>query len=330
MPLRCRLVPGFVLWLNCHEGQKSSLPPLEDRFKLMAYCDDVKPTITSMAEFLTVDRACALFEKSSGCQLHRDPSAGKCKFLPLGRWRGTLQQEDIPFRYMILSESLEMVGVDLRATWIQTRKANGEIIQTRVSNTVNAWRSGKFMDLSSRPWSLNTFALSKVWFRCHNVVLRVTDISSITSKVKSWVFQDKLEKPEPMILCRPIQMGGLGLHNVKIKALASLIRTFLETAVNPSFHHSLYHSILFRAHVLGDDSISPLPTLPPYYSASFFTSIRWVRENTPMNITRMTTAEWYRVLLEQEVTMVEQNDMPREYIKCRAELASPDTDWDTS
>ena len=93
------------------------LPPLEERYKLMAYCDDVKPCITNMAEFLIVDRACSLFEQSSGCKLHRDPAEGKCKFLALGRWRGTLQQEDIPLNYMALSNSLAMVGVELKATW---------------------------------------------------------------------------------------------------------------------------------------------------------------------------------------------------------------------
>ena len=94
---------------------------------------------------------------------------------------------------MVLSDSLEMVGVELKATWAQTKKANGDIIQTRVSNTVNAWKSGKFMDLTSRRWSLNSFALSKVWYRCHSVDLRVSDISSVTSKIKSWLFQDQLE-----------------------------------------------------------------------------------------------------------------------------------------
>ena len=59
-------------------------------------------------------------------------------------------------RYMVLSDSLKMVGVELKASWLQTRKANGDIIQSRVTNTTNAWKSGKFMDLSSRPWSLNT------------------------------------------------------------------------------------------------------------------------------------------------------------------------------
>ena len=310
------------------QGEFCPLPPMEERFKLMAYCDDIKPSITSMAEFSTIDQACSLFEKSSGCLLHRDPAAGKCKLLPLGRWRGTLQQEDIPLRYMILSDSLEMVGVELKATWLQTRKANGDIVQNRVINTINFWKSGKFMDLSSRPWSLNSYALTKVWFKCHTVDLRISDISSITSKVKSWLFQDQLEKPEEMILFRPIAMGGLGLHNVKIKSLASLIRTFMETAVHPSFLHNMFHTILYRVYVLQDDSISSPPPLPPYFSITFFNSIRWVKENTPLNVAIMTTAQWYRVLLEQEVTMVEAENNTMEFIRSRTELASPGTDWE--
>ena len=118
-----------------------------------------------MAEFLIVDKGCQLFESSSGCKLHRDPSSNKCKFLPLGRWRGTLQQEDIPLRYMKISKSLDMVGVELKASWIQTRKVNGEICPSKVSRTINAWKSGKFMNLTDRPWSLISFAMSKVWFR---------------------------------------------------------------------------------------------------------------------------------------------------------------------
>ena len=64
---------------------------------------------------------------------------------------GQVEQEDIPLNYMVLSDSLEMVGVELKATWSQTRKVNGDIIQARVSSIINAWKSGKFMDISCRP-----------------------------------------------------------------------------------------------------------------------------------------------------------------------------------
>ena len=45
-----------------------------------------------MEEFVLVDKAMAIFEKRSGCKMHRDPTTDKCKFLSLGRWRGTLTQ----------------------------------------------------------------------------------------------------------------------------------------------------------------------------------------------------------------------------------------------
>ena len=68
---------------------------VSEKYTVMGYADDIKPAVTTMAEFALVDQAAKLFELSSGCVLHCDPLVGKCKVLPLGRWRNTLQQEDI-------------------------------------------------------------------------------------------------------------------------------------------------------------------------------------------------------------------------------------------
>ena len=154
------------------EGSASvTLPPMEERYRVVSYADDLKPAVVSMEEFSLVNSASALFEAASGCRLHRDPASQKCKFLPLGHWRRTLQQEDLPLacQYIILSDHLDMVGVQLHATWTQTRKSNGDIVQQRVSSTVNPWRAGKFMPLTMRPWSINCYVLSKVWFKCGSV-----------------------------------------------------------------------------------------------------------------------------------------------------------------
>ena len=183
------------------------LPNLEQRYKLIGYADDNKPAITTMEEFLTVDHSLALFEKASGCKLHRDPLNKKCKFLPLGRWRNTLQQTDIPCEYMTLSDHLDMVGVTLMASWAKTRKANGDALQLKVKNTINPWKAGKFLPKTQRGWSLNCYALSKVWFKAKSVDLRVADLKSITSSCKSWLYQDLLAKPEEMILHRPPHYG---------------------------------------------------------------------------------------------------------------------------
>ena len=74
---------------------------MTETYKVIGYIDDVKPAITSMEEFSLVDRGSSLFEQASGCILHRDPTSGKVKFLPLGRWKGTLSK--VIFQYPTFS-----------------------------------------------------------------------------------------------------------------------------------------------------------------------------------------------------------------------------------
>ena len=155
-----------------------------------------------MHEFDLVDEAFSLLERASGVKLHRDPAAEKVKFLALGRWQGTLTQEYIAHQYIQLLDHLNFVGVEMQSTYTQTRKVNGEQLQTRVKNTIGPWKAGKFMPLTLRPYSANTYALSKVWFKCSNINLRVQDISAINSQVKSWVYQDCLEKNNELVLYR--------------------------------------------------------------------------------------------------------------------------------
>ena len=131
-----------------------------------------------MQEFILVDKAMSTFEKSSGCKMHRDPTTDKCKFLALGRWKGTLMQEDLPCNFFSLSDHLDMLGVTLKATYTTTRKANGDELQDMIKNVVGPWKAGKFMPLTMRPHSLNCYAYSKLWHKCFTMDLRAADPSS--------------------------------------------------------------------------------------------------------------------------------------------------------
>ena len=83
--------------------------------------------------------------------------------------------------------------------------------------------------LSQRPWSINTYALPKVWFWCHSLELWAGDISKINSHIKSWLYADCLEKPEELVMQRPRNKGGLGEQNVRYKAVSILILRLLCT-----------------------------------------------------------------------------------------------------
>ena len=183
------------------------------------------------------------------------------------------------------------------------------------------------MPVTMRPWSVNSFGLSKAWFKCHSVDLRAGDVTAITSSVKSWLYADMFEKPSETIMFRPASHGGLGVLCPKYRALACLIRTFMETAANPNFRRNQYHAQLFRYHVLKETEL-PNPSFPPYYPPAFFETILQVRDASPLDITTMTTSQWTKVLVEVNVTMTTQPDTTRSFTPCRAELAHPGNNWE--
>ena len=338
-PLLCRLervLQGIPIVAVPVQGpvlhRAPRLQPVQQLYKLIGYADDVKPAITTMEEFTIVDNSIAIFEKASGCKLHRDPLNKKCKFLPLGTWRTSLQQSDIPCDYMTLSDHLDMLGVTLMATWAKTKKTNGDAVQLSLQNTIRPWKAGKFLPVTQRGWSLNSFALPKIWFRTKSVDLRVCDIQNITSTYKSWLYQDMLIKPEEMILHRPHNQGGLGLHSVKYKAMAGFITSFLQTAANPAYCPSLLHSLLFRKYILEEEDVPGVPSQPPpYFSQEMFSIVKKVHEESSINIITMTEKDWSRLLTEEYITTEHnmENDT-KEMRKCKSELDSPDTDWPIS
>ena len=300
------------------------LPPQELRYKVIAYCDDVKPAITTMYEFMLVDRTMAMFEMSSGCKMHRDPASDKCKFLALGRWRGVLTQEDLPCNFFSLSDHLDMLGVTLKATFTATRKANGDELQEKIKNAVGPWRAGKFMPLTMRPHSLNCYAFSKLWHKCSSIDLRLGDISAINKQAKTWLYADLLEKPGELALYRNITNGGLGLYNVQVRALSNLISNFLETASNPKFRRNQFHKALFKTYILEEPS--NIIEIPPYFRGDFFPAIKRIH-SSPLNIAKIKVREIYRFLIE-EITMVEDNAGIQTLTPLRVEMASPSIQWD--
>ena len=88
--LFCYRLDPHLYWLDnrlkgipIYKNNFFSVNNSTETYKFVAYVDDVKPSITSMAEFSLVDKGSSLFESASGCVLHRDPALGKVNLLPL-------------------------------------------------------------------------------------------------------------------------------------------------------------------------------------------------------------------------------------------------------
>ena len=105
-----------------------------------------------------------------------------------------------------------------------------------------------------------------------------------------------------------------------------MIRSFIETAVNPKFQFNLYHQALYLWHVENKRDIT-CPAMPPYYDTKFFAMIREVKEEGLLNIQTMTSGMWYRVLMENKVTH-HLTHSGRELLPVRIETKHPEMDWD--
>lgn len=308
------------------------LPPevAEERLTAFGYADDLKTAITTMQEFGIVDDKISQFERASGCELHRDPTSGKVKFLPLGRWRGTLQQEDLPLqcRYVALSDHLDMLGIPLYATVRKTEKASGDELQGKMKNTVGPWMT-RFMCLTQRPWSVNTYLLPKAWHRCHTVPLRKCDIVGIKKQINRFVYVDQAIKPENFVNYRDRNCGGLQIHDVECKARALLSKSFMETAACTKYRKSLYHVAIYKYYILEERDMLD-PGLPPYYNQQFINDIK-AAIDLGLLVENMTAKDWYIFMLDRYVLKksVEQDDgsFELESKLCRAETARPDLEW---
>ena len=303
----------------------TSLPPLETRYKIVAFCDDLKPAITSIYEFLLVERVMTIFERSSGCSMHRQPGSLKCKFLPLAKWRKSLTQEMIPFDFFTISDHLDFLGVTLMATYTSSRKSNGEILQERVRKTIGAWKAGRFMPLNLRSHSVNCFAYSKLYYRCNVIGLRVEDSNFFASQAKSFIYADMLEKPQVEALYRAVSEGGLGLYSIRERALAALMFTFLQTAASPQFRRNHYHHSLYLHHVLEKSESTPL--IPPYFQGDFFPTLRKLRDEKG-SLEYIGLRDIYNFLMTDVLrTVLTCNQAERPLAPLRCELANPAADW---
>ena len=132
-----------------------------------------------------------------------------------------------------------------------------------------------------------------------------------------------------MILHRPRASGGLGLYSVKYKSMAELIRSFLETSINPNFRTNQYHNALFQYHVENSRNI-PSPPICPYLPEEIFENIKIVKNEGLLKISTLSSGSWYKVLVENNLTMVSDELGRRSLKPCRAEINHPEVDWEAT
>ena len=96
--------------------------------------------------------------------------------------------------------------------------------------------------------------------------------------------------------------------------------------LSPMFPTNYYLNTLYRWYVLEERVVAD-PGRHPYYSVAFFSVIKDIHLNTPLNVTWVSMKEWYQILLERGVTHnSEYIDSPQILITSRLEESHPGKD----
>ena len=110
--------------------------------------------------------------------------------------------------------------------------------------------------------------------------------------------------------------------------MALLIRTFLETAVNPIFNYNLFHEALYQFHEVGNTHLQD-PGFTTYYDKHFFETIKhFYVKHQNINIAVLSTKQQYWMLIDEYILKEEKGvNLEPNLIPIRCEKLNPEEDW---
>ena len=127
-----------------------------------------------------------------------------------------------------------------------------------------------------------------------------SDMKAITKTVKSWLYQDLYVRPLNQALYKPTSSGGLGLIHIELHCQALIIRSFLETSINPNFKKSFTNTELFLQKVLGEESNFHVE-FSPSYNEKFLSLIRIIMKMATSNIGELSLRHIYELILDHNL-----------------------------
>ena len=238
------------------------------------------------------------------------------------RWGPT----DSPLDYMKVVDHINLLGVKLARTTNRTRELTGADLVSSVQSKINHFKAGRHSALVLKPHLANVYLLSKISHKAAAVHLKSTDVQKLQHAIKSWVSQELLRKPKELLLYRSKEDGGLGLVNVKARAMANLTRTFLQSVLS-----STYSSAIYKAFVKDDEDAKQIVKKPSFYPEAMFASVKEALRDLGGQIFSLTAKQWQTRLTENLATHVrDPTSGIVSLLPSPAEESWPDSNWSQS
>ena len=287
------------------------LKPVEKVVKVVGFVDDACPVVTSEEEFTIVDQCLQLFEACSGCKFHRNPSTQKCKITLYGSWKRKYNQNNIPLPFLQITNHVEILGILLYESWRTSQRENGSKILKKVKLVADKWKGGRFYDFLLRPYIVNTYLFSNIWYSAGVIDLQLGHLDDIQKRGNQYVHSDCFLKPQKVANYLEKGKMGLGIVHVRTKALALFIKNILNEA-NPDGNCYLHAVIDYYCY--GKD-LETVPVKPDYLTDNLINKIKMVLEKCKT----ITTRKIYQLLLCKEMLIEED-------FKLKVQIENPNLD----
>ena len=73
----------------------------------------------------------------------------------IGKYK-ELKQSDIPVDYISVVEEINFLGVTIAKTTCKSRTLNGELLLEKTTKSINSFKAGRNMPMTSKPFAANT------------------------------------------------------------------------------------------------------------------------------------------------------------------------------
>ena len=269
--------------------------PIKHTEKTIDYVDDLNPIVTNVEEFQIVDSCLVLFEKASGCEFHRDPNSQKCKVTPFGKWKQWLTQENVPLPFLLVTETLEILGVKIFESYSDTRRDFGSKMVEKIEAISNKWKGGRFYDFLLRPHVVNTYLFSNVWHKGSVIELLCEHSDKIQSLGNNYIFRGCYFRPEKVVNYLDKRDGGLQINNIRTKSKAIFIKNFMNDVGS-----NVYTNAVFRKYIQCQE-VFPSPIKPDYLNDILINLIKEIVKEVSVFSTR----NIYKVLLMKQFNINE-------------------------
>ena len=188
--------------------------------KILQYADDTTICVTTYGSIKEVFNVLKVFEEAAGARINKDKTEG----LWIGSWKNfepTILNYTAGINWT--SKHVKFLGIYVGNNQDYLNQLNTDATIEDIKTNLKFWR-GKYLSKKGIVRVINTYVLSKLWYKTEVINLLQTQIKTIEDAIFSTIWNGKLAKINRQVLKLPYNEGGLALTDINTKIISQRLK----------------------------------------------------------------------------------------------------------